>query len=196
MKKTAITGVALAVVAGVVVGGLSTLVGAATETTNQTVQVTTTDVISLNTNGQASVTIAADPTENGGFGAISSPLSVSTNNATGANLTLSMVQGDAATTPGSLYDSTTGTTDFIAGIPATGALAANQWGYTTTASPNASTSFSRVPAFASPVTLATSAAEGPLSSTVNFGAVVDFSLAGGVTYSNVVTFTASTNPAP
>jgi hypothetical protein len=168
-------------------------------TWNQTVQVTSNSVITISSTAGSPVTIGADPSSNGGFGTVAVPITVASNNASGYSLTLSMISTDANS--GALFDNSVSSpvADVVAGISATGALSANQWGYTavtgaTNTVPTSATSFSKVPASAAPVELLNTGTEGSSNVFVNYGAVIDYTLPSGVTYSNQVTYTASVNP--
>ena len=186
-------------------GAAAVFAAPAPATWNQTVQVTSNSVITLTSTAGSPVTINADPTVNSGFGTVAVPLTVSSNNETGYSLTLSMISGD--THSGALFDDGSAapltTTDTVAGIPAAGTLVANQWGYTVAIGsntvPTIASSFSKVPNLVSDggagaVTLMNASAEGTSNVFVNYGAVIDYTLASGITYSNQVTYTASVNP--
>ncbi|MCL2094592.1 hypothetical protein FWH13_00510 [Candidatus Saccharibacteria bacterium] len=194
MKKALILGIATLGVAALIAA--PALAAPAPATWNQTVQVTSNSVITISSTASNPITITADPTLNGGFGTVAVPLTVSSNNESGYNLTLSMVSTDANN--GALFDATSTTTDVVAGIPATGTLVANQWGYNSVVGsntvPTIASSFSQVPAAATPVTLLNVAVEGTSDVFVNYGAVIDYTLPSGITYSNQVTYTASVNP--
>jgi hypothetical protein len=197
MKKILLGGVAATGLVSAL--AIAPAFAASDATWNQTVQVTSNSVITIASTAGSPVTIAADPTANGGFGTTAVPLTISTNNDSGFNLTLSMIAGD--TKAGALYDTTGTETEEVAG--ATGTLVANQWGYNfvnsaTNTVPTASTSFSKVPNLVAdsgtgPVTLLTTGAEGTSNVFVNFAAVIDYTLP-AATYSNQVTYTASVNP--
>lgn len=202
MKKL-ITGIAVASVVAAL-GTAAVFAAPAPSVWTQTVQVTSNSVITLTSTAGSPVTITADPTVNGGFATTVVPLTVSSNNETGYNLTLSMILGD--THAGALFDDGTSvntTTDTVVGIPAAGALVANQWGYTSATGsntvPTIASSFSKVPNLAADggtgaVTLLNATGEGTSNIFVNYGAVIDYTLASGITYSNQVTYTASVNP--
>lgn len=202
MKRLITTIAAVSVVA--TLGTTTAFAAPAPATWNQTVQVTSNSVITLTSTAGSPVTISADPTVNGGFATTAVPLTVSSNNETGYNLTLSMILGD--THAGALFDDGTSvntTTDTVDGIPAAGTLVANQWGYTaatgTNTPPTVASSFSKVPNLAADggtgaTTLMNATGEGTSNVFVNYGAVIDYTLASGITYSNQVTYTASVNP--
>ena len=184
-------------------GATAAFAAPAPATWSQTVQVTSNSVITLSSTAPTTAAIAADPTQNGGFGTTAVPLTVSSNNESGYNLTLSMILGD--THSGALFDDGTAaplsTTDTVTG--ASGILAANQWGYTfasgTNTVPTIASTFAQVPNLVADggtgaVTLMNAAAEGTSNVFVNYGAVIDYTLPSGITYSNQVTYTASVNP--
>ncbi|MDR0887288.1 MAG: hypothetical protein LBM97_01205 [Candidatus Nomurabacteria bacterium] len=186
-------------IAGVAAVGVAALVATPVfavdpATWNQTVQVTTNSVITISSTAGSPVTIAVDPSS-GGFGTTAVPITVASNNATGYGLTLSMISTDAKN--GALFDTTASTTDVIAG--ASGTLTANQWGYyvgsSSTDIPTVASTFSQVPASSSPADLMTATTQaGSTTVYVNYGAVVDYNLESGITYSNQVTYTASVQP--
>ena len=201
MKKLA-AGITLTGITATIVA-IPAFAATAPATWNQTVQVTSNSVVTLSSTAPSPVTISADPSTNGGFGTVAVPLTVSSNNSSGYNLTLSMISGD--THSGALFDDGTSaplsTTDTIAG--ASGTLIANQWGYTTATGtntvPTSASSFSQVPNLVpdggpGAVTLMNAAVEGTSNVFVNYGAVIDYTLPSGITYSNQVTYTASVNP--
>ena len=201
MKKL-IMGVASAF-AITVLGTTAAFAAPAPATWNQTVQVTSNSVITLSSTAPTTVAIAADPTQNGGFGTTAVPLTVSSNNESGYNLTLSMIAGD--THSGALFDDGSAaplsTTDVVSG--GSGTLVANQWGYTlattTNTVPTIASTFAQVPNLVADggtgaVTLLNVTAEGTSNVFVNYGAVIDYTLPSGITYSNQVTYTASVNP--
>jgi hypothetical protein len=196
MKKQLIASVA-AVGVVATLGSAAAFAAPAPATWNQTVQVTSNSVITISSTASSPITITADPTANGGFGTVAVPLTISSNNETGYNMTLSMIASDANS--GALYDATTTTAEVVEGIPTAGTLVANQWGYNyvgsaTNVPPTIASTFSQVPASSSPVTLLTSGTSGTSNVNVNYGAVIDYTLPSGITYANQVTYTASVNP--
>ncbi|MCL2001942.1 hypothetical protein FWG76_00865 [Candidatus Saccharibacteria bacterium] len=196
MKKIIISGIAATALIGAV--GIGSAFADTPATWNQTVQVTSSSVITLTTTASNPITIPADPSTNGGFASAEMPLTLSCNDENGATVTLSMISTDANN--GNLFDSTASTTDVVAPVASAGIpLTANTWGYnmvsgSTNTAQNSSSTFSPVPASGTPATILTTSAEGTSQFFVNFGALVDYTLASGVTYSNQVTYTASVNP--
>ncbi|MCL2038585.1 hypothetical protein FWG86_01620 [Candidatus Saccharibacteria bacterium] len=200
MKKIVISGVAATTLIGAI--GLASANAATPSTWNQTVQVTSSSVITLTTTASNPVTIPADPTINSGFASTEVPLTLSCNDENGATVTLSMIATDANN--GALFDDGTSapltTTDVVAPIgTAASVLTANTWGYnvvnaSTNTAQNSTSTFSPVPAAATPATLLATSTSGTSQFFVNFGALVDYTLDSGITYSNQVTYTASANP--
>lgn len=174
---------------------------AATDTANTTVEVDLGSVISLTTSGTVSISVT--PSASGSMSSASDSVSVTTNNDSGYALTLS--DGDTDT------NLDNGNGDTIAAHGGTQAsptsLSNNEWGYRvdgvdgfgagpTAAETNAASSshsWAGVPSSASPNTLKTtsSAASGD-ATTVWYGVQVDQTLPTG-TYSDTVTYTATTN---
>jgi hypothetical protein len=152
---------------------------------NQTVQVSSTDVITIDSTVGGNAIISADPSVSDGFATAAVPITVSSNNPAGYSLTLSMISTDANS--GQLWNATAATG--LAGIAAgPTALTANTWGYNLDSSAN----FSAVPASSSAATLiAPTGTFGSTSITVTYGAQVDYTLPANTIYSNQVTYTAS-----
>jgi hypothetical protein len=108
-----------------------------------------------------------------------------------------MIASDAHS--GALWDQINGSnTAVVAG--GSGILTANKWGYTvvqglSNSVPTIASSFLQVPAAVSARSLigGPTSAAGTSNVFVNYGAVVDYTLPAGSTYSNTVTYTASIN---
>lgn len=167
-------------------------------TSNQVVEIGSDSLITISSSVNAPASISAAANTAGGFG-VAPPvdIAVSSNDARGYNLTISMIGTD--THSGALWDQINGSnTAVVAGIPAAGTLSANQWGYTvvqgtTNTIPTIASSFLKVPAATSAASLigGPTGAAGTSNVIVNYGAMVDYTLPSGSTYSNTVTYTAS-----
>jgi len=166
---------------------------------NQVVEIGAASLITISSSVNTSASIAAAANTAGGFG-VAPPvdIAVSSNDAKGYNLTISMINSD--THSGALWDQGNAlNAAVVAG--GSGTLTANKWGYTVVPGtsntvPTIASSFLQVPASSAPVSLigGPTSAAGTSRVIVNYGAVVDYSLPAGSTYSNTVTYTASINP--
>ena len=165
---------------------------------NQVVEIGSDSIITISSSVNAPASIAAVANTGSGFG-VAPPvdIAVSSNDARGYDLTISMISTDAHS--GALWDQVNGSnTATVAG--GSGILTANKWGYTVVQSlsntvPTIASSFLQVPAAASAVSLigGPTSAAGTSNVFVNYGAVVDYTLPSGSTYSNTVSYTASIN---
>ena len=176
------------------------LVSAASNTASTTISATVAPVISISTG--STVSISLTPTPGGVVSSASDTVTVSTNNTAGYTLTLA--DSDATTTlvsGGNSIGAHAGTQ----AVPT--ALAANKWGYRVvniggfgasaySAETNAGSSTSTwagIPATGSANTIKTTAATASGdTTTVWYGAKVDSTQPSG-TYSDAVTYTATTN---
>lgn len=200
-SKSKRTGALLGAVAIIVAAISPVIASAVTSTANTTINATVASTISMTTSG--TVTIALTPTPGGVMTSASDSVLVSTNNTTGYALTLA--DGDTVASLVSGANNITAHT----GTPATPtALGTGTWGYRvdgaatfgagpTTAETNSSSSttkFAGMPSSASPFTLKTTAvtaANDP--TTVWYGVKADSTKPNG-TYTDQVTYTATTNP--
>jgi hypothetical protein len=195
-KLKVLTG--MAVTAAVVIAPMA--VSAAADTKNTTINAVIASTISMTTSGTISFNII--PATGGVQSSAADTVTVATNNSTGYNLKLS--SSDATNTMGNGTD----TLASHAGTYATPtALANNTWGYRiagqggfgagAAAESNVSGSsvlYAGVPVLASPTTVKTTAAANVADVTsVYYAAKIDNSKSSG-TYSEVVTYTATTNP--
>ena len=176
------------------------IVSAASDTKSTTINATIGATISLTTSGTVAVSLA--PTAGGVYSSNSDAVSVSTNNSTGYNLTLA--DGDATT---SLVSGGNNITAASGTFASPAALAAGKWGfaiaggtgfdasYTAQSSAAIDTSkWAGMPATGSAVTLkstTTTATADP--TTVWYGVAANTSQATG-TYTDSVTYTATTKP--
>lgn len=203
IKKTATIFGTAVVSLGIIVS--PALVSAASDTKNTTVSVSVGSVISMTTG--ASVAISLTPTAGGVVSSSSDTVSVSTNNATGYNLTVA--DSDATTTLAN------GGNSFAAGSGSKAApvvLANNTWGFavptgTTGIGTNgfdasysaennnaASTSkWAGMPATGSPMTLKSTTTTATNDSTVVWYAAKATTAQPNGTYTGTVTYTATTN---
>jgi hypothetical protein len=172
---------------------------------DQTVEVGSTSkiTISSDTGTPSPAVIPAVAGTAGGFGTVATQLSVSTNDPNGSSLTIQIADLDGTNEGGTLttlfHDVNTqsvgNVVDSIGSSPTT--LTANTWGYnfvsgTTNDIPTIATSFRGVPAHGSAATLLSdNNSTGTQSGYINFGAVVDYTLIAGHTYSNGVVYTAA-----
>lgn len=200
MKKTVTYRVA-GTLALVAVLASPVVAAAATDTKNTTINATVGSTISMTTS--ATVPIALTPTSGGVVSSASDTVTVATNNSTGYNLTLA--DGDTNT---NLVNGAN-TLGAHAGTFATPtALAANTWGYRVvsaggfgasaysaeTNSGSSTSTWAGVPSSASPQQLkSTSTTTAGDATTVWYGVKVDTSKPSG-TYTDTVTYTATTNP--
>lgn len=199
MKKTMTT--VPAILLGLVVLSAPVVASAATDSDNTTIEASIQPVISISTSGTVSLSIT--PTSSGTMSSASDTVTVSTNNATGYTLTFADANTETDLVNGS--DSITASS----ATPASpSALSNNTWGYRvdglesfgagpTAAETNqdsSTTTFAGVPASdAAAQTLNTTNTESTNSTTtVWYGAKVDQTLPTG-TYSDAVTYTATTN---
>lgn len=196
-KISLLAGVAMAV-AGVSV--LTPAAFAASNTANTTINANIASTISISTSG--TVNLGITPTAAGSASSASDTVSVSTNNGGGYNLQLADTDATTNLVNGS---NTIAASSGTFGSPT--ALANNTWGYrvdgagtfgsgpTAAQSNQASLSgtWAGVPASGSPVTLkSTSAAATADTTTVWYGAKADTTKPNG-TYTDTVTYTATTN---
>lgn len=173
---------------------------AATQTASTTINATVNSVISMSTS--TTVAINLTPTAGGVVTSAADTVSVSTNNAAGYTLTLA--DGDATTNLVS-GGNTIGAHSGTQASPT--ALAANTWGYRVvnvggfgasaysaeTNNGSSSSTWAGVPASGSPNTLKTTAATASGdATTVWYGVKVNTSKPNG-TYTDTVTYTATTN---
>ena len=194
-KIKAILGLGL--VAGIGVGLMPLTSYAATDST--VVNVIIDEQITLSASDTINVLLDSNQVSNEILGVGVGSAVVNTNNAAGYTLTLSMAAAAAdqnlngtGTAVGSSFTPVSGT------FAAPAALTPGTWGFNVAASnaPTdvaAVTTFGAVPAFASPVTISSST--GPIansSTTVVVGAMPTSTLPAG-TYTNTITFTATTN---
>jgi hypothetical protein len=178
---------------------LSTSISSAnalTESEDETVAVSVSSVLTLTVTpvvGNEPSNIVADASVSDGLGTGSTDVFVGSNNQSGAVLQLNMISTD--TDNGKLVSGTVlETIDPTAGGAS---LGTNKWGYYAydlVGAPPDPITWAAVPASASPATIYTSSATGEFEYRVTYGAQVDYTLPGGATYSNQVTYTASTNP--
>lgn len=194
MKTTKIAFAAVAL--GVAI--LPVAASAATQTANTTITATVADVITVSTPG--TVTINVTPTSGGVVSSASDTVTVSTNRTTGYNLKLA--DSDATTT----LTSGGNTIAAHAGTQAAPtALANNTWGWAVAGAPfdasysaesnNASsaTKWAGMPATGSPATIKTTGATASGDTTTVWYAVKATSAQAGGTYTDTVTYTATTN---
>ena len=188
----------LAAITGVTVIALAPFAVSAV-TTNTTVNAVINSTISMTSSG--TVTLNVMPVSGGAQTSASDSLSVSTNHASGYNLTLANNDANTALVNGAAtLTAHTGT------LAAPTALGVNTWGYAIaggafdasyavlTNATGSTTKWAGVPASASPQILKTTAV--PASSdltTVWYSAKVDTSKANG-TYTDTVVYSATTNP--
>lgn len=196
-KLQTITGGALALM---LVAVAPIAASAASQNASTTINATVGSVISVSTG--STVSISLTPTAGGVVSSASDTVTVSTNNAAG--YTLSLANNDATTTlasGGNTIAAHTGTQ----GSPT--ALAANTWGYRVVGvggfgasaysaesnNGSSSSTWAGVPATSSPNTIKTTAstASGD-TTTVWYGVRADSTKVGG-TYTDTVTYTATTN---
>ncbi len=198
LKSALIGGAGLIAVAGTVL--VPAAVFAATDSANTTINASVAAVISLTTSG--TVTLNITPTASGSASSASDTVSVSTNRSSGYNLkiadsdtTLTLQNG--ANTIGAASGSFASPT----------ALGNNTWGWRvdtagtfgtgpTSAQTNVSSlsgTWAAIPSSASPVTIKTTATTATNdTTTVWYGAMADTTKADG-TYTDTVTYTATTN---
>ncbi len=198
MKKVRV--ISSVFVSGIVMLGLPIAASAASNNASTTINATVNSVISISTG--TTVAISLTPTSGGVVSSASDTVSVSTNNSAGYTLTLA--DADATTnlvSGGNTIGAHTGTQ------ASPTALANNTWGYRVvgaggfgasaysaeTNNGSSSSTWAGVPATGSPNTLKTtgSTASGD-TTTVWYGVKVNSSKVGG-TYSDTVTYTATTN---
>lgn len=197
-KSTLIGGASVVAVAGMVL--IPAAAFAAADSANTTIQANIASTISISTSGTVSLNIT--PTGSGAASSSSDTVTVSTNRANGYYLQLA--DADATNTlvnGGNTIAATSGSF----GSPA--AISSNSWGFRvdgagtfgagpTSAETNQSTlsgTWAAVPVSGSPVTIKTTATTATNeTTTVWYGAKVDTSKPDG-TYSDTVTYTATTN---
>lgn len=197
LKTLVVSGATLALVTG---GVFVPVTYAASSTANTVINATIGSVISISTSG--AVTLNITPTGSGSASSASDAVSVSTNNQNGYNLQLADADATNKLNVGANnINATSGT------FASPAAMDINSWGYrvdgagtfgagATTAQTNAATltgSWAQVPVSGSPDTLKnTSSTASSDTTTVWYGAFVDSTVANG-TYTDTVTYTASTN---
>ena len=200
MRVKTVKAVGISIVSGMIVFSLPIAASAVSSTASTTINATVGSVISISTG--TTVAIALTPTAGGVVSSVSDTVTVSTNNSTGYALTLA--NSDA-------------TRNLVSGgntiLPHAGtqasptALAANTWGYRVVSvggfgataysaesnNGSSSSTWAGVPATGSANTLKTTAttASGD-TTTVWYGVKADSTKPGG-TYSDTVTYTATTN---
>lgn len=200
MSVKTVKAVGISIVSGVLVFSLPIVASAATDTATTTINATVNSVISIASG--ATVTIPLTPTSGGVVTSVSNTVTVSTNNATGYTLTLAnsdatrnLVSGGNTIAP-------------HAGTQASPtALANNTWGYRVvntggfgataysaeTNNGSSSSTWAGVPATGSANTLKTTATTASADVTTVWYAVKATSAQPSGTYSDVVTYTATTN---
>jgi len=197
-SKLAIGGAVVGVIASVLVPAAAF---AANQSAGTTINADIGSTISISTSG--TVTLAVTPTASGSATSASDTVSVSTNNATGYYLQLASSSAQVTLTNGGNSIAASSGTQ---ASPVT--LANNTWGYrvdsaggfgagptsTQTNVTSLSNTWAAIPASGSPNTLKTTATTASAdTTTVWYGAKVDTTKPNG-TYSNTVTYTATTNP--
>lgn len=201
MKKISSRTVNIAAVALIVTGVISSpiIASAASNTANTIINASVGSAISIASG--STVSMALTPTTGGVVSSSSDTVTVNTNNATGYTLTLANSDANVNLTSGS---NTIGANSSTQASPAI--LSANRWGYAvagvggfdatyTPESSNVSSvsKWAGVPATGSPVQLkATSGVANNDTTTVWYGVKATASQPGG-TYSDTVTYTATTN---
>lgn len=197
-SKLALGGAVVGVIASVLVPAAAF---AANQSAGTTINAEIGSTISISTSG--TVTLTVTPTASGSATSASDTVSVSTNNATGYYLQLASSSAQVTLTNGA---NTIAASSGTQASPVT--LANNTWGYrvdsaggfgagptsTQTNVANLSNTWAGIPASGSPNTLKTTATTASAdTTTVWYGAKVDTTKPNG-TYSNTVTYTATTNP--
>lgn len=194
-KLKVLTGIA--VTAAVVVAPMA--VSAATESKSTTINAIIGSTISMTTSGTVNLNVT--PITGGAQTSASDTVTVATNHAGGYNLTLA--DSDATT---SLVNGANTITAHAGSFATPTVLANNTWGYHVDGvggfgtggaiETNVATStikYAGVPATGSPVTLKTTAAVAADVTTVWYGVKADTTKPNG-TYTDTVTYTATTNP--
>ncbi len=196
-KKTVLFGYVLAIV-GVIASPI--IASAATQSSNTTINATVGSVISVSTGG--TVAISLTPTAGGVVSSASDTVTVNTNNATGYTLTLA--DADATTSlasGGNTISAHTGTQ------ASPTALASNHWGYrivnvggfgasaysAETNNTSSSSTWAGVPATGAANTIKTTATTASGDTTTVWYGVKATSAQPSGTYSDTVTYTATTN---
>ena len=196
-KKTVLFGYVLAIV-GVIASPI--IASAATQSSNTTINATVGSVISVSTGG--TVAISLTPTAGGVVSSASDTVTVNTNNATGYTLTLA--DADATTSlasGGNTISAHTGTQ------ASPTALASNRWGYrivnvggfgasaysAETNNTSSSSTWAGVPATGAANTIKTTATTASGDTTTVWYGVKATSAQPSGTYSDTVTYTATTN---
>lgn len=198
LKSALIGGAGLIAVAGTVL--VPAAVFAATDSANTTINASVAAVISLTTSG--TVTLNITPTASGSASSASDTVSVSTNRSSGYNLKIADSDTTLTLQNGA---NTIGAASGSFASPA--ALGNNTWGWRvdtagtfgagpTSAQTNVSSlsgTWAAIPSSASPVTIKTTATTATNdTTTVWYGAMADTTKADG-TYTDTVTYTATTN---
>lgn len=197
-----------------VIGGIASLllastpviVSAASDSSSSTVSATVSPVISISTLG--SVSISVTPTSNGMFSNSSDTVTVSTNNTAGYNLKLAdsdattslsdgaghTIAASSATTTAATLSSGTWGFAVASGTPGLTAISGFNASYTSqTNVTNATSTWAGVPASGAGVVIkSTSATATSDATTVYYAVKVDTTQAAG-TYTDTVTYTATTN---
>ncbi len=154
-------------------------------------------VISLTTNAtNGEISIPISPLASGATGSNDLTVSVHTNNQTGYKLTMSSDTPDTSLTH--QVENTKKIASTANTLEAPAALTNNTWGYSAwgEGQSTSSTTFSRIPSLSAPDTLrTTSDISDPTDTKLTFGAKVDTTIPSG-TYTNTVTFTATSNFVP
>ena len=196
-KKTVLFGYVLAII-GVIASPI--IASAATQSSNTTINATVGSVISVSTGG--TVAISLTPTAGGVVSSASDTVTVNTNNATGYTLTLA--DADATTSlasGGNTISAHTGTQ------ASPTALASNRWGYrivnvggfgasaysAETNNTSSSSTWAGVPATGAANTIKTTATTASGDTTTVWYGVKATSAQPSGTYSDTVTYTATTN---
>ncbi len=179
-KTKAIMGLGLVAGVGAVMVPLASYaVDADTATT--TIDVAIAETISVESCAKIDISLTTSDVENNTLVSRPCAVTANTNNAAGATLTFSMIDGDPHT--GQLWNSIASM-----GIPGNDVVSGTKgWGYNT----NGGATYSAVPASNAPVTVSSTSAAGPLAATVTLGVKGDSTLNTGH-YENTVQFVATT----
>lgn len=171
---------------------------AASNTANTTINATIGDTISVTSSG--TVTISLAPTGSGVVSSASDTITVNTNRTAGYNLKLA--DTDTTTTLVSGGNSIAASTNTV-GAPAT--LASNSWGFAVAGAPfdasysaennngSSTSKWAGMPSSASPTTLKTTATTATNDTTTVWYGVKATSAQPGGSYTDQVTYTATTN---
>jgi hypothetical protein len=189
------------VLSGIAIFGTPLAGYAATDTDNTTINASIASVISMTTSGTVSISVT--PTSSGAFSSASDTITINSNNSAGFALTLSDSNTNTDLVKGS------DTILAVAGTQAspTSGMTNNRWGYRVDsiggfgAGPtsaesnvaNSSYSWAGVPSSASPNTIKTTAAVATNNTTTVWYGVKSDSTKPNGTYTDIVTYTATTN---